>query len=687
MTDPAAPGTAKPMSHTRLLLIRVVAVLSLLAGTAYVFWRWGWSLNMAYWWIAIPLVLAETYALIDGYLFAITIWKMKRRGPAPEPPVDATVDVFITTYNEPIELVLATARAAKRIRHPHSTWILDDGARPEMRAAAEQLGVGYITRTAEWAGKARHAKAGNLNNALFQTSGEFLLILDADQIPEPEILDRTLGWFRDPEVALVQTPQWFSNVTEADPLGSQAPLFYGPVQQGKDGWNAAFFCGSNAILRREALMQLGIVGYVRETEKAVRAALVASRRILARAQRDKGASADPIAAMATARLHDAAVDALRRIDAGEPVQLVSWDFQAAVKESSRSMVASDLALIHADLAEMGLLETGDEQSNALGLALDEDALDRLADRDWSPLGAIGQVSELFRAIDVDRADEALPVMPVQSISVTEDMETCMMLHSLGWKSVYHHEILAKGLAPEDLRTMLTQRLRWAQGTMQVLLQRNPLTLKGLRFGQRMSYFATMWSYLTGFAALAFLTAPILYLTMGILPVQAWGTTFLSYFVPYFVLNQLLFFLVGYGVKTWRGQQYTLALFPVWVTATVTAAANVWFGRPLTFAVTEKRRPARAARFPWRLIWPQLAFMIALVLAAICGILLLLIPGAADVTLGEPVTALGVGVNVAWIAYDLVVMSVIVRAALYQPPQPEPEPEPDAGALDPRKQEI
>lgn len=663
----ARPAAAQQTGRPRLALIRIVAVLSLLAGTVYVVWRWGWSLNLEFWWIAVPLVLAETYALIDGYLFAITIWRMKVRGPAPVPPDGATVDVFITTYNEPVELVAATARAAKAIRWPHETWILDDGARPEMQAAAEGIGVGYVTRSQEWEGKSRHAKAGNLNNALFQTSGEFLLILDADQIPEREILERTLGWFQDPHVALVQTPQWFSNVTDADPLGSQAPLFYGPVQQGKDGWNAAFFCGSNAVLRREALMQLGIVGYVRETEKVVRRTLVASRRILAKAEASmrRTKDADPVATFAVGELRLAADEALARATAGEPIQAVSWDFQEAVRAASRSVVASDLAVIHADLAELGeLTPVGGEE---LSPVVDDDALERLADREWSPLGAIGQVSTLVRAVDVDRSGEAIPIMPVSSTSVTEDMETCMLLHSLGWKSVYHHEILAKGLAPEDLQTMLTQRLRWAQGTMQVLLRKNPLTLKGLAFGQRMSYFATMWSYLSGFAALAFLTAPILYLTLGVLPVYAWGTTFITFFVPYFVLNQLLFYLVGYGVKTWRGQQYSLALFPVWIKATVTAAANVWFGRPLTFTVTEKRRPTVAARFPVRLIWPQLAFTAALVIAVITGLLLLVIPGAADMTLGEPLTPLGVGVNTLWVIYDLVVLSVIVQAALHRAP--------------------
>ncbi len=69
-----------------------------------------------------------------------------------------TVDVFITTYNEPVDLVLRTAAAAKRIRYPHRTWILDDGARPELAAAAAELGVDYMTRSASWTNKPRHAK-------------------------------------------------------------------------------------------------------------------------------------------------------------------------------------------------------------------------------------------------------------------------------------------------------------------------------------------------------------------------------------------------------------------------------------------------------------------------------------------------------------------------------------------------
>ncbi|MFP3590057.1 hypothetical protein SCB29_41585, partial [Paraburkholderia sp. SIMBA_055] len=68
--------------------------------------------------------------------------------------------------------------------------------------------------------------------------------------------------------------------------------------------------------------------------------------------------------------------------------------------------------------------------------------------------------------------------------------------------------------------MLTQRLLWAQGTLHVMLRDNPLVKKGLSAGQRLMYFGTMWSYLSGFAALVYLTAPVLYLLAGVMPVAA-----------------------------------------------------------------------------------------------------------------------------------------------------------------------
>ncbi|WP_183093969.1 glycosyltransferase [Nocardioides stalactiti] len=664
---PQAQQEAQATTPRRLFALRIVTVLSLAAGTIYLTWRWGWSINWDYWWIALPLVLAETYALVDGFLFAFTIWRIKRRGDAPPPDPEATVDVFITTYNEPVDLVMVTALAALEIAWPHETYILDDGARPEMEAAARAAGIGYLVRSGDWAGRPRHAKAGNLNNALLQTHGEFLLILDADQIPKPEILHRTLGWFEDPDMALVQTPQWFSNVTDTDPLGSQAPLFYGPIQQGKDGWNAAFFCGSNAVIRREALMRLGITGYVRAVESAVRAALETSSRILARAAR-KVRKDDPETAAAIRMVREGVRAALADLDGGAAYGDVTYRFQETVRQAGRSVVDRDLAAIHADLMEMGFTEDiGILMDPVTGIpTVQEDVLEELATRDLSPLAALEEVAEIMRAVDVTRSNEAQPVMPMAIVSVTEDMATCMELHASGWKSAYHHEVLATGLAPEDLGTMLKQRLRWAQGTLQVLLKDNPLRKRGLTGGQRLMYFATMWSYLSGFAALAYLLAPVLYLTLGILPVHAYGLTFLALFTPYFLLNQLMFGIVGYGVRTWRGHQYSLALFPVWIKACTTAAGNVWFGKELGFIVTPKVRDGGKQPFPYRLIWPQLLAMALLVVAVFCAVVLLMTT--------DELSIIGVGVNTAWVAYDLVVLSVIIEAGLFRAPDPAPSGE-------------
>ncbi|ANH39919.1 Cellulose synthase catalytic subunit [UDP-forming] [Nocardioides dokdonensis FR1436] len=638
----------------RLALIRVVVVATALLGVNYVAWRWLFSVSWSAWWIAVPLVLAETYSLIDSLLFGMGMWRLRERGEAPPPVPDRTVDVFIATYNEPIELVMETARAAKAITYPHRTWILDDGNRPEMREAAESLGIGWLTRSSDWDGMPRHAKAGNLNNALLATDGEFLLILDADQVPLPEILDHTLGYFEDEKVALVQTPQWFVNVPEHDPLGSQAPLFYGPIQQGKDGWNSAFFCGSNAIIRREALMQLGISRYVGEVEVGVKRALRTSRSVVRAARRQLGADEHEV----RGALDEIEADigrARRELARGVPLFDVTYRFQRRVEGVRTRLVAADLETLQADLAVIAELD-GIAHDPDLSLAtVDEATLTRLAGREMSPLGAVETVEALVRALDVDRTGEAQPIMPLATISVTEDMATCMRLHTMGWRSVYHDEVLAKGLAPEDLQTMLVQRLRWAQGTVQVMFRENPLVQKGLSIPQRLMYFSTMWSYLSGFAALVYIAAPVIYLTIGVLPVQALSTDFFVRLVPFLVVNQLLFLIVADGRPTWRGQQYSLALFPVWIKSFTSAFGNVFLHRDLDFAVTPKTKQADTGP-AWHLVRPQL-WAIGLLVVAI-------VVGAVRIAVGQA-DPLGSLFNMVWVVFDLAIFSIIIRAARYR----------------------
>ncbi|MET0934038.1 MAG: glycosyltransferase family 2 protein [Mycetocola sp.] len=639
----------------RLFLLRLIVVLTVILGVNYIAWRWLFSLNWDAWWIALPLIVAETYSLIDVTLFGMTMWHAKTRPAPPPPAASATADVLITSYDEPMDLVMTTALAAKAIRFPHQTWILDDGSRAEMREAAAAAGIGYITRGEEWDGLPRHAKAGNVNNALSATDGEFILILDADQIPHPEILDNTLGYFTDEKVALVQTPQVFSNVATGDPLGSQAPLFYGPIQQGKDGWNAAFFCGSNAVLRREALMMLGIVGYVDQLDRSVTSSLRLAARVVAKA-RSHASAAEPAVRSALDEVAAAITDARGQLARNEPFAEVTYALHQRVDRAAESIVAVDLAAMEEDLKEIYALAAAAPGSTHQEYQIDvRNTVSALATKELSPFNALEAVQAVLRSIAIDRPDEAQPVMPLATISVTEDMATSMRLHGLGWKSVYHHELLADGLAPEDVGSMLTQRLRWAQGTMQVLLRENPLVQWSMTLPQRLMYFATMWSYLSGYAALVYFAAPIVFLVLGILPVATNAFDFFVRFVPFILLNQLLFLVAGRGVPTWRGQQYSLALFPVWIKACTTAFQNVVLGTPLGFAVTPKTRQETAGR-PWHLIKPQLIVMVLLVIAIVIGLVRIFVNGA------DP---LGTGVNIFWAVFDLIILSVLFQAVSYR----------------------
>lgn len=211
------------------------------------------------------LYLAEIYGFIAAILHNFMTWRLTDRHPVTPVP-GLKVDVFIATYNEPIDIVRKTLLAAKHMDYPHATWLLDDGNRPEMEALAKRLDVRYITRENN-----DHAKAGNLNNALRQTEGEFIAIFDADHAPKKNFLNNTLGFFADDQVAFVQTPQEFFNLDsyqhrwqgKGGKLWTEQSLFFKVIQRGKDYWNAAFFCGSCAVVRRSSLNRIG--GFATET--------------------------------------------------------------------------------------------------------------------------------------------------------------------------------------------------------------------------------------------------------------------------------------------------------------------------------------------------------------------------------------------------------------------------------------
>ncbi|MGF0241694.1 UDP-forming cellulose synthase catalytic subunit [Rhodococcus sp. IEGM1300] len=263
----------------RLTVLMLIG-LSLTASLRYLYWRLTSTLGFEGWvdmLFGYGLVMAELYAmivLVFGYLQ--TAWPLRRKpvlmsGPPSEWP---TVDVFIPSYNETLDIVKVTIFAAQAIDWPRDklrVHVLDDGRRDDFRVFCDQIGVNYIVRDNN-----RHAKAGNLNEALKVTSGEFVAIFDADHVPTRSFLQVSVGWFlKDPKLAMLQTPHFFfspdpfeKNLNTFRTVPNEGELFYGLVQDGNDLWNATFFCGSCAVIRREPLLEIGGVAVETVTEDA-----------------------------------------------------------------------------------------------------------------------------------------------------------------------------------------------------------------------------------------------------------------------------------------------------------------------------------------------------------------------------------------------------------------------------------
>ncbi len=223
------------------------------------------------------LLLAEAYAFLVLFLgYMQTLWPLRRTPvPLPDDPEEwPAVDLLIPTYDEPLSVVKHTALAAINIDWPAdklNVYILDDGKREEFRRFAEEAGIGYMTRDDN-----AHAKAGNINCALARLDAPFVAIFDCDHVPTRSFMQVTLGWFlRDSKLAMVQTPHHFyspdpfeRNLGQFRTVPNEGELFYGIVQDGNDFWNAAFFCGSCAVLRRTALDEIGGIAVETVTEDA-----------------------------------------------------------------------------------------------------------------------------------------------------------------------------------------------------------------------------------------------------------------------------------------------------------------------------------------------------------------------------------------------------------------------------------
>ncbi len=250
------------------------------------------------------LYLAEMYSVVMLALSLVIVSMPlpSRKGRPGSPGYVPTVDVFVPTYNEDAELLANTLAAAKNMDYPadkFTVWLLDDGGTVQKRNAPNgleaqaatrrhaelqklcaDLGVNYLTRE-----RNVHAKAGNLNNGLEHSTGELVTVFDADHAPARDFLLETVGYFEeDPRLFLVQTPHFFvnpdpieRNLRTFETMPSENEMFYGIIQRGLDKWNGAFFCGSAAVLRREALKETDGFSGVSITEDCETALALHSR--------------------------------------------------------------------------------------------------------------------------------------------------------------------------------------------------------------------------------------------------------------------------------------------------------------------------------------------------------------------------------------------------------------------------
>jgi cellulose synthase (UDP-forming) len=260
--------------------------LSLITTFRYLYYRTNYTLNLTSGWLdaacSILLYIAELYAILTLLLAFFQTLRLKERKSvdlAAIPPEQwFKVDVYIPTYNEDIEIVRKTVLGALAIDYPADkkrVYLLDDGRaekykdrRIALRQMCEELGCVMLTRDNN-----EHAKAGNINTALRRTDGDLILILDCDHIPVRHFLKDTVGFFYKPKVSLVQTPHWFYNPDPFErnlqtggtiPVGNE--LFYKVLQKGNDFWNAAFFCGSAAVVRKSHLLEIGGIAVETVTE-------------------------------------------------------------------------------------------------------------------------------------------------------------------------------------------------------------------------------------------------------------------------------------------------------------------------------------------------------------------------------------------------------------------------------------
>ncbi len=246
----APSGAVRDEGH----LARALAVAAMAAGSVWLIFRLLATRDgvpVVFW---LPLWLVELGIVVRLALFAGVTWRLPE---ATRPTVRTarTVDVLVSTYHEPADLVRATLLGCAEMTYPHRTYVVDDANRADIRELAAELGVGYLTRA-----QPSQGRSGAVSSALERTNGEYALLLDADQVPMPDLLHAVMGHFADDRVAFVQTPLEFLNrdsILHSSPDRHERQLHNEVIAPGRSTAGAAIWEGSASVVRRSAIDDIG----------------------------------------------------------------------------------------------------------------------------------------------------------------------------------------------------------------------------------------------------------------------------------------------------------------------------------------------------------------------------------------------------------------------------------------------
>ncbi len=241
------------MNKKEKISIYILVLLGFLSSFYYIYWWIELGIIGSYW---LKLIFAGALFHIVAQVYFLWFIYLKAKYPSDKlAPPNLKVDIFLPIYNEPEYLIEKALEAANKIEYPHKTYLIDDGNNGYIKSKAESYGAVYIKRSNN-----KDYKAGNINNALNHSEGDLIAVFDLDHLPNKDYLEKSLGYFDDPKIGVVQIAldHYNSDVSYvAEACSKMNDDFFGTTMFGMDGLNSAVVFGSNSIFRREALKDLG----------------------------------------------------------------------------------------------------------------------------------------------------------------------------------------------------------------------------------------------------------------------------------------------------------------------------------------------------------------------------------------------------------------------------------------------